>query len=68
MYLASWSVMAHQCPVDTHWLTNRFLVALPPASDLLFFAKLLFVAAKGGGNHPCWGLRDEQSDLFSPEF
>src|SRR5262249_28100683 len=36
--LASWSVMAHQCPV-------RFLVALLPASDLLLCAKhLLFVA------------------------
>jgi hypothetical protein len=27
----------------------RFLVALPPASDLLLFAKHLFVAAIGGG-------------------
>jgi hypothetical protein len=31
-------------------LDSRFLVALPPASDLLLFAKLLFFAAKGGGN------------------
>ena len=33
--------MAHQCRV-------RFLVALPPASDLLLCAKHLFVTASGG--------------------
>jgi hypothetical protein len=49
-------------------LDSRFLVALPPAPDLLLFAKDLFVAANGGANRPCWGLKDEQLELFSPEF
>jgi hypothetical protein len=41
--------MAHQCPVDTHWLADRFLVALPPDRDLLLCAKYLFVAAMAEG-------------------
>src|SRR6266550_5331601 len=37
--------MAHQCPIDILDRRIRFLVALPPASDLLLSAKHLFVAA-----------------------
>src|SRR6266576_1322993 len=37
--------MAHQCPIDIVDRRIRFLVALPPASDLLLSAKHLFVAA-----------------------
>ena len=44
--LASWSVPARQCALSIpgHW-KFRFLVAFPPVSDLLLFAKHLFVAA-----------------------
>src|SRR5262249_38728765 len=45
---ASCSVMAHQCSV-------RFLVALPPRSDLLLFAKLLFVEAMVAATAPAGG-------------
>src|SRR6266550_1077937 len=37
--------MAHQCPIDILDRRIRFLVALPPTSDLLLSAKHLFVAA-----------------------
>jgi hypothetical protein len=50
-----------------HW-RFRFLVALPPAPDLLLCAKDLFVAAMVGGNRPGWGLKDEHWQFFSPEF
>jgi hypothetical protein len=46
---------------------SRFLVALPPASDLLLCAKHLFVGARVVAITPAGGLKDEQSELFSPE-
>ena len=50
-----------------HW-RFRFLVALPPAQDLLLCAKHLFVAAMVVAIVPGWGSKDEQSELFIPEF
>ena len=46
----------------------RFLVALPPARDLLLCAKHLFVAPMVVAIAPAGGSKDEQSELFSPEF
>ena len=47
---------------------SRFLVALPPAQDLLLCAKHLFVAALVVAIAPAEGSKDEQWELFSPEF
>jgi hypothetical protein len=47
-------------------LDSRFLVALTTGSDLLLFAKHLFVAAMVVAIAPCWGLKDEQSETLQP--
>jgi hypothetical protein len=48
-------------------LRNRFLVASQSVRDLLLCAKQLFVAAMVVAIAPR-GLKNEQSELFSPEF
>jgi AraC-like DNA-binding protein len=57
-------------PVDTHRIrASRFLVALPPATDLLLFAKHLFVSAIAVAISPAGGSRmaNRSSSALSSE-
>jgi hypothetical protein len=60
---ASWRINAQSIPLI------RFLVALPPASDLLIFAKHLFVEAMAAAIAPAGGSRmsDRSSSALNSE-
>jgi hypothetical protein len=55
----------HLCSPEAKTLLSRFLVALPPAPDLLPCAKHLFVAANGSSDCDV-GLRTAAGSALSP--
>jgi hypothetical protein len=53
---------------DQGWSRITLLGRFAPAWDLLLCAKRLFVAAMVVAIAPAGGSKDEQYELFSPEF
>jgi hypothetical protein len=45
-----------------------FVSRFAPRAGLVTLGQTFVGRCHGGGNRPCWGLKDEQSELFSPEF
>jgi hypothetical protein len=45
-------------------LLSRFA----PRVGLVTLRQTFVRRCHSGNNRPCWGLKDEQSELFSPEF
>jgi len=54
---------------DRPWLLElTLLMCFAPRVGLVTLRQTFVRRRHGGGNRPCWGLEDEQSKLFSPEF
>jgi Arabinose-binding domain of AraC transcription regulator, N-term len=50
------------------WSADPLLSRFAPRVGLVTLRQTFVRRSHGGGDRSCWGLKDEQSELFSPEF